>query len=193
MPRVRIAPALPDREALDVEIAQLRDLDIQRLRGRWHTAFGRRPLPHLSRHLLFRTLAYRLQTDQWGDLDGESRRLLDRSGSPEQAGKSAVELSRRIAAIRHGTILSREWNGQMQRIAVLADGFAWNGKTYQSLSQVAFAITGTRWNGPGSSGYAIDQPAGRRHEDESGSLRDLYARFHRAKVGAGLQLARCPA
>jgi hypothetical protein len=36
----------------------------------------------------------------------------------------------------------------MQRVAVIADGFAWNGKTYPSLSQVAFAITGTRWNGP---------------------------------------------
>ena len=70
------------------------------------------------------------------------------SFSPERAGKSAVELSQRTAAIRPGTLLSREWNGRMQRVAVLADGFAWNGKTYQSLSQVAFAITGTRWNGP---------------------------------------------
>jgi len=45
-------------------------------------------------------------------------------------------------------VLGREWNGQMQRVAVLADGFAWNGVTYQSLSQVARAITGTVWNGP---------------------------------------------
>jgi Protein of unknown function (DUF2924) len=148
MPRVRIGPALPDREALDVEIAQLRDLDVQRLRSRWRTAFGRRPPPHLSRHLLFRTLAYRLQTDRWGDLDSESRRLLDRSGSPEQAGKSAVDLSRRTSEIRPGTILSREWNGQMQQVAVVAEGFAWDGNTYPSLSQVAFAITGARWNGP---------------------------------------------
>jgi hypothetical protein len=158
MPRVRIGPALPDREALDVEIAQLRDLDVQRLRSRWQTAFGRRPPPHLSRHLLFRTLAYRLQTDRWGDLDGESRRLLDRSGSPEQAGRNAVELSWRTAAIQPGTLLSREWNGRMQRVAVLADGFAWNGKTYQSLSQLAFAITGTRWNGPRFFGLR-DRPA----------------------------------
>jgi hypothetical protein len=46
-------------------------------------------------------------------------------------------------------MLAREWNGRMQRVAVLADGFAWNGKTYRSLSKIAFAITGTRWNGPG--------------------------------------------
>jgi hypothetical protein len=59
-----------------------------------------------------------------------------------------VDLVRRIADVRPGTVLGREWNGRMQRVAVRADGFAWNGKTYPSLSQVAFAITGTRWNGP---------------------------------------------
>ena len=51
-------------------------------------------------------------------------------------------------AVRPGTVLGREWNRHMHRVTVLADGFAWNGKTYSSLSQVAFAITGTRWNGP---------------------------------------------
>ena len=148
MPRVRIGPALPDRKTLDVEIARLRDLDVGELRSRWHNVFGRRPHPHLPRHLLFRVLAYRLQADVLGDLDGESQRLLDRSVSPEDAGQRAVELARRTADLRPGTVLGREWNGQMQRVAVLADGFAWNGKTYPSLSKVAFAITGTRWNGP---------------------------------------------
>ena len=61
MPRVRIGPALPDRTAIDVEIARLRDLDIAGLRGRWHNVFGRRPPSHLPRYLLFRILAYRLQ------------------------------------------------------------------------------------------------------------------------------------
>ena len=148
MPRVRIGAALPDRAALDLEIAQLRDLDVQQLRSRWHTAFGRPPPPHLSRHLLFRTLAYRLQSDRWGELDTESRRLLDRSDSPEKAGQRALDLSRRTVELRPGTILSREWNGQMQRVAVLPEGFAWDGNTYPSLSQIALAITGTRWNGP---------------------------------------------
>jgi len=148
MPRVRIGPALPDRVALDVEIAHLRDLDGAGLRGRWHGVFGRRPPPHLARHLLFRILAYRFQADRLGDLDDESRRLLDGSGSPEKAGKNAANLVRHIADVRPGTSLGREWNGRMQRVAVLAEGFSWNGKTYPSLSQVAFAITGTRWNGP---------------------------------------------
>ena len=45
-------------------------------------------------------------------------------------------------------MLGREWNGQMQRVTVLQNGFAWKGKNYPSLSKIAFAITGTRWNGP---------------------------------------------
>ena len=148
MPRVKIGPALPDRKSLDIEIAFLRDLDVGELRTRWHNVFRRKPPPHLPRHLLFRVLAYRLQADHLGDLDGESQRLLDRSVSPEDAGQRAVDLGRRNADVRPGTVLGREWNGRMQHVAVLADGFAWNGKAYPSLSKVAFAITGTRWSGP---------------------------------------------
>jgi hypothetical protein len=148
MTRVTIGPAPQDRSALDVEIARLHDLDIGGLRALWHSVFRKRSPPHLPRHLLYRALAYRLQADHLGDLDGECQRLLDRSGSPEKAGQRAVDLGRMTASLRPGTMLGREWNGQMQWIAVLADGFAWNGKTYQSLSKVAFAITGTRWSGP---------------------------------------------
>ena len=148
MPRIKIGPALPDRNSLDEEIARLRGLDLGALRAHWRNVFGQKPAPHLPRHLLFRALAYRLQVNQLGDLDGGIRRLLDRSPSPEDAGRQAMTLSQRTAELRPGTVLGREWNGRMQRVAVLIDGFAWNGKTYPSLTQVAFAITGTRWNGP---------------------------------------------
>jgi hypothetical protein len=156
MPRVRIGPALPDRKAIDGEIARLRDLDVVELRNRWRTVFGRRPPPVLSRHLLFRVLAYRLQADQLNDLDNGYKRLLDRSESPEKAGQRAI--SWRAAELRPGTVLTREWNGAMHRVAVLAEGFAWNGKTFSSLSGVAHAITGTRWNGPRFFGIR-DQPS----------------------------------
>ena len=156
MPRVKISPALLDRKQLDVEIARLRDLDITALRSRWHTVLGRPAPPHLPRHLLFRILAYGVQANRLGDLDSQSQHLLDRSDTPEKAGQRAANGQRRVD-VRPGTILAREWNGRMQRVAVLVDGFAWNGKTYPSLSKVAFAITGTHWNGPRFFGLR-DQP-----------------------------------
>ena len=59
-----------------------------------------------------------------------------------------TEARRRQIRLRPGTVLAREWKGQMQRVAVMADGFDWNGITYSSLSRIACVITGTRWNGP---------------------------------------------
>jgi hypothetical protein len=150
MPRVRIDPALPDSEALDNEIARLRGLDVGELRARWHTVFRRQAPPHLPRHLLFRILAYRLQADRFGELDNDSRRLLDRigSGPAERIDRRVADFNRPRTELRPGTLLTREWDGHLQRVMVLADGFTWNGKTYQSLSKVAYAITGSRWNGP---------------------------------------------
>jgi hypothetical protein len=141
---------VPDRETLDNEIARLRGLDVGELRARWHTVFRRRAPPHLPRHLLFRLLAYRLQADQLGDLNADIRRVLDRvgSGSSEGIDRLVADLNRSRAELRPGTLLTREWDGHLQLVMVLADGFTWNGKTYRSLSKVAFAITGSRWNGP---------------------------------------------
>jgi hypothetical protein len=150
MARVVIDPAMPDRALLDNEIARLRGLDVGELRARWHTVFRRRAPPHLPRYLLFRILAYRLQADQLGDVDADTRRVLDRigSGSSEGIDRLMPDLNRSRTELRPGTLLTREWDGHLQRVMVLADGFTWNGKTYRSLSKVAFAITGSRWNGP---------------------------------------------
>jgi hypothetical protein len=150
MPRVVIDPAVPDREFLDNEIARLRGLDVGELRARWHTALRRAAPPHLPRHLLFRILAYRLQADKLGDLNADTRRLLDRMGfeTADGIGRLVADLNQSRAELRPGTLLTREWDGHLQRVMVLADGFTWDGKTYRSLSKVAFAITGSRWNGP---------------------------------------------
>ncbi len=160
MPRVVIDPALPDRASLDNEIARLRGLDVGQLRARWHTAFRRRAPPHLPRHLLFRILAYRLQADRLDDLDAGTRRLLDRIGSGPSDGidRLVADLNRSRTELKPGTLLTREWDGHLQRVMVLADGFSWNGKTYPSLSKVALAITGSRWNGPRFFGLR-DKPA----------------------------------
>jgi hypothetical protein len=150
MPRVVISPAVPDREWLENEIARLRGLDIGGLRARWHMTFWRPAPPHLPRHLLFRVLAYRLQADRLGDLDPDCRRLLERigAGSTQTIERLLAARHRSRTAVRPGTLLRREWRGQVERVMVLPDGFSWNGKTYPSLSRVAFAITGSRWNGP---------------------------------------------
>jgi hypothetical protein len=159
MARVRIDPAVPDRASLDNEIARLRGLDVGELRARWHTVFRRRAPPHLPRHLLFRILAFRLQADRFGDLDTDCRRLLDRIGSEssERTNKLVADFNRPRTELRPGTLLTREWDGHLQRVMVLADGFSWNGKTYPSLSMVAFAMTGTRWSGPRF--FGLDKPS----------------------------------
>jgi hypothetical protein len=148
MPKVTVAPGTAAPVAVGLEVAHLRDLDVDGLRRRWETIHGGKAPTHLPRHLLFRLLAYRLQAEALGDLDSQSQRILDRSGSPEDASKRAEDYRRGNKSLRAGTVLGREWNGQMHRVAVLAGGFAWNGATYPSLSKIAFAITGTRWNGP---------------------------------------------
>ena len=162
MPRVVIGPAPPDRASLDNEIARLRGLDVGQLRARWHTVFRRRAPPHLPRHLLFRILAYRLQADQLGDLDAGSQRLLDRigSGSLDETDRLVADLHKSRTELKPGTLLTREWDGYLQQVMVLADGFSWNGETYRSLSKVAFAMTGTRWSGPRF--FGLDQPPSER-------------------------------
>ena len=158
MSTVKISSALPDQVTLAAEIAQLRELDVSTLRARWRVVFRKDAPFHLPRHLLMRVLAYRLQADRLGELDAESQRLLDGSTSPEQASARVTEARKRQIRLRPGTVLAREWKGQMQRVAVMADGFDWNGTTYSSLSRIACVITGTRWNGPRFFGLR-DKPA----------------------------------
>jgi len=148
VPRVTVGPASPDEGTLGIEIARLRGLDAEALRARWHTVFRRKAPPRLSRHLLFRILAYRLQADHLGDLEPDVRRLLERSRSTADLRQLTTDLSRIEPRLKPGTVLRREWDGQLQQVMVLSDGFSWEGKTYLSLSKVASAITGTRWNGP---------------------------------------------
>ena len=96
-------------------------------------------------------IAYRIQADRFGDLDNETKRVLDRTEAKESGSAVSarlMSLDQKRTELLPGTLLVREWNRQSQRVMVLADGFAWNGKTYDSLSKVAFAITGTKWNGP---------------------------------------------
>ena len=133
------------------EIAHLRGLDLRGLRARWRSVFQRPPPAHLGRHLLFSVIAYQIQADAFGDLDHATKQLLERTKATEAGTAMSARLmghDQRRTELTPGTVLVREWSKQSQRVMVMAAGFAWNGKTYDSLSKVAFAITGTRWNGP---------------------------------------------
>jgi Protein of unknown function (DUF2924) len=133
------------------EIAHLRGLDLGGLRARWQSVF-RRPAPaRLTRHLLFSVIAYRVQADRYGDLDHATSQVLDRSDMKETGRVTSARLAsfdQKRTKLTPGTVLVRDWDRQSQRVMVMANGFAWNGQTYDSLSKVAFAITGTKWNGP---------------------------------------------
>jgi hypothetical protein len=139
------------KTSVEDEIVHLRCLDLKGLRARWRSVLQRPAPGHLPRHLLFAVIAYRVQADRFGDLDYETRQLLDRTGAKESgAAMSArlVSFDQKRTELTPGTVLVREWDRRPQRVMVMFDGFAWNGQTYDSLSKVAFAITGTNWNGP---------------------------------------------
>ena len=158
--RAKIKPVADYRsvQTLETALAQLNDLDTNGLRLRWRKLF-RSPSPsHLPRYLLFRIIAYRLQAKVYGDLDRETVRFLDQVGLAWQ-GRNADGEPRRPKAVppvppvpnyrslKPGTLLAREHAGTMQRVVVVPDGFLWNDTVYRSLSEVARAITGTKWNG----------------------------------------------
>jgi hypothetical protein len=89
--------------------------------------------------------------NRFGDLDHETRQVLDRTDAKQAASDTSARLisfDQKRTELTPGTVLIREWDRQSQRVMVMEDGFAWNGQTYDSLSKVAFAITGTKWNRP---------------------------------------------
>jgi Protein of unknown function (DUF2924) len=96
-----------------------------------------------------KVLAFRLQSDAFGDLDKSIRKIL-RSGNEDGVGvpfDRRTPQTREGLSLRTGALLVREWNGRLERVMILEQGFAWNGQTFGSLSQIAKAMTGTNWNG----------------------------------------------
>jgi len=164
MQRKRRKGSASTKRPVEDEIAHLRGLDLGGLRSRWQTVFQRAAPAHLTRHLLFAVIAYRLQADRFGDLDHATKQVLDRTVAKEAGPTMSARLAtfdQKRTELTTGTVLVREWDRQSQRVMVMADGFAWNGQTYDSLSKVAFAITGTKWNGPRFFGLRdkADRPA----------------------------------
>jgi Protein of unknown function (DUF2924) len=128
-----------DPAAIEAEIAHLRSLTLEALRQRWRVVFGRTPPGGLSKDLLGRMIACRLQEQTFGGLDRESLRFLQ--GLARHGASPRRQL-------KPGTVLVRDYHGQRHTVTVTADGFNWQGTTYASLSAIARAITGTAWSGP---------------------------------------------
>ena len=153
---------LSRKPSIEDEIGLLRNLDLKGLRVRWQNEFGRPAPEHLTRYLLFRIIAYRLQADRLGDLDAETIKVLKQAAGKEDpalaVSKNLAQLDQRRFAPPPGTVLVREWERTSHRVMVVPEGFAWNGKTFDSLSQVALAITGTKWNGPRFFGLRDKRP-----------------------------------
>ena len=137
--------AIAADDQLQTELDRLAGLDLAGLGSRWRRVFGRAAPPGLSRALLHRALAYRIQANALGGLDRETTRALDRM-APGQTGE--VIPMPELRGRKPGTLLVREWQGAMHSVMVLEEGFAWAGQTYASLSEIAHTITGTKWNGP---------------------------------------------
>src|SRR5258707_3399161 len=142
---------IPTETSVEDEIVHLRGLDLKGLRARWESVLQRPATDHLPGHLLFAIIAYRIQADRFGDLEHETRQMLDRTSAKESGATMSarlVSLDQKRTELTPGTVLVREWDRRSQREMVMSDGFALKGQTYESLSKVAFAITGTNWNGP---------------------------------------------
>ena len=139
-------------------------MDSETVRLLWQARMGKAAPAHLPKALIVRVLAYRLQADAFGDLDVELVRQLGRIAEEHAEAKrggdafgasghtlslEAIGMSdKRAGRLQPGCVLVREHAGAMHHVMVLAEGFAWNGQTFSSLSKVALAITGTSWNGP---------------------------------------------
>ena len=127
-------------------LAALKLMSVNELKTEWQALFDT-PAPNNSRTFLEGRLAYRIQELTYGGPDKQTRRLLDLLADEVEG---TLTRKGQIADPRNpvvGTKLIREWDGIAHTVTVLKDGFDWGGQRYKSLSAVARAITGTRWNG----------------------------------------------
>ena len=133
------------RHELSQRIVALNDLTAQQLRDEWRRLYRGQP-PRLSRDLLIRTIAYRMQELAYGGLSKATQRKLD-ALTKELKAKGSIAVTP-DTSVRPGTRLVREWCGRTHTVVVTEDGFEYAGKSFSSLTKIAHAITGAHWSGP---------------------------------------------
>jgi len=134
-------------DPIPARLTALKTATTLELKAQWRDLFDSEPPPFNRRYLESR-LAYRIQELAYGGLKPETIRRLERLGKELDGGdnkKRGMRLDRDRPIT--GTRLLREWQGVEYIVTVTADGFEWQGRPYKSLSAIARAITGTRWNG----------------------------------------------
>jgi len=140
------------------EICFLEQAGVITLRTEWRRLFGGDP-PRLSRDLLVRALAYRVQERAMGGLSGASlKRLRDLAESPDGIGPPPGA----AASLQPGAKLLREWHGRTHVVVVTDRGFDYAGSSYRSLTEIAKLITGVHWSGPRFFGLRKGQPTPER-------------------------------
>jgi hypothetical protein len=152
--------AIQDATACREALARLSELNLGELRQQWRTLYKAEASPHLSRELLVRAVAYRMQEVALGrPRPGRQRQLRQIAQQLKQTG--AANISPR-PELKPGTRLVREWQGRTYEVLVLDGGFSWQDTHYRSLSAVARKITGTAWSGPLFFGLKPNRSATRR-------------------------------
>lgn len=132
------------RPDLADELAALAAMDLEALRHLWRRRFRSQP-PKVSAGLLRLALAYALQEKALGGLSKASQKQLEALSGRPQTGQQMA----RLRQPRPGMRLVRVWNQVAHVVTITEDGqVEWQGKHWHSLSEVARAITGTRWSGP---------------------------------------------
>lgn len=134
-------------DPIPARLAALKTTSTPELKTQWRELFDSEPPPFNRRYLESR-LAYRIQELAYGGLKPATVRKLEKLGEQLDGGdrkKSGMRADRDRPIT--GTRLIREWQGVEHVVTVTADGFEWEGRPYKSLSAIARAITGTRWNG----------------------------------------------
>jgi hypothetical protein len=136
------------RAETDIEgrIIALEALTTADLQIEWRRLYRTMPPIRLSRDLLIRGIAYRVQEQAHGGLSlGTKRRLRSLSGGADQRGRVAAAPA---FTLKPGTKLVREWHEHVHTVSVLDDGFEYQGERYRSLTRIARRITGVHWSGP---------------------------------------------